>query len=267
MACQSCLIKRTHSFLRCLQALFRGLGGKKILKKNLLGPLGERLVFTPGAVEGGRHEGPGNSRRPLVALTGAEQQRAFTAEKPQKTQEADKSETSHWVWLKEKFFHSYRSVGKSYTMGKKICGGKKCLWFCETRERIKSDLIKNRLLMGLFFLNWKILFNSLIFFSSFPLVWPWVALNTSASSADSKDQAVSTDHLSIFLSFPPPSTSPSVCPRPPSLPPIISIFCYNPASLFCRLFSPPSMSHSALNKSDEKNYHFFIALPWFSSHL
>lgn len=94
-------------------------------------------------------------------------------------------------------------------------------------------------------LNRKILFNSLICFYLSDLDLP-------CSSADSRDPSAPSLHLhpSFFL-FPPPSTPPSVCRWPPS-PPL-------PLPFSIVYFSLHPLSHSALNKTDEKNNQFFLA--------
>lgn len=62
-----------------------------------------RLVFTPRSVEGGRRRGPRNSHRPSWSLR-TRTVLSFHSWETTKTQRVDKSEPSHWVWFKEKFF-------------------------------------------------------------------------------------------------------------------------------------------------------------------
>ncbi len=96
----------------------------------------------------------------------------------------------------------------------------------------ERHLIKNRLLMGLF-LNWKILFNWLIYS---PFIWPWVAFTAFISSADSKDQAVRTISLHLRLSLSPSYVHLSICP--PSAPSLLHFHSSSP-SLVTSL--PPSV--------------------------
>ena len=122
---------------------------------------------------------------------------------------------------------------------------KKCLRCWETRGVYKGDLIKNRLLMGLLFWIGGFFFFCLMH-SFFLLTRPDLGLPSLPRHliVEIKYRAPSLHraHLSVL----PPSclhlsTSPSgLLPLHPFL-------------------SPPSSSHSGLNKTDEKNNRFFIA--------
>lgn len=94
-------------------------------QKSLRGLLVERLVLSPRAVKGGRHRGLGNSPPlPLLrALVGAEQQRAFTAEKPQRLDRLIRVKQAFESGLKRSFSFLCK-CGKELCHGKQICDGK-----------------------------------------------------------------------------------------------------------------------------------------------
>lgn len=143
--------KGSHSCSGCLQALFRGDKSPSAVLW-LSG-----WCLPPGAAKGGGHGGPGNSLRPWIALAGAEQRQAFTVGGAAETREADKSETSHWVWAWKGTFSLRYKCGNELRHGKKKCVMGKMSLFAEKQgrewKRFNFFYLKKKKLDEITFLN------------------------------------------------------------------------------------------------------------------
>lgn len=193
---QISILKRLHSCLGSLHMLF---GGVKLPRGPLL--VG-RLAFAPGAAKGGRHAGPGVDPPSQPPRQPEQNSGELSAQRRKRLIRVKQAIESGW----KRRFSVPCKCGNDLCHGKKDVMGKvsALLRNKEMYERVAITLTLAGISLRLF--N-TLTVSSLRLTLSLNLLGP-------DSSSDHKDQAV----CSISLSRLPPSTSPSVCPRPPGLP-------------------------------------------------